>query len=285
MTAAKRFVFPFILALAIHGFLLSMDGNWMKVKPVLRPVLAPLTISLHMLVPPKPPAGPVKTVKDETRYRKTALPPRPVQKEKEDTAFKQTEIKPAGPVPIQPKPLPVRKKKKKVRAPQKALLKKPAPVDDPRPPSATAPPKTVTTAGPDIPPPLPQSIREIHPEHGVPDAGTAHQKSADLEEPPPATSPPPENLKEAHPLYQYNPPPRYPRRARKRGYQGTVILAVLVTTEGKAGRIKVFQSSGRRLLDEAAILSVKKWRFEPGRKGDIKLDMWVKIPIRYQLEK
>ena len=285
MTAAKRFVFPFILALVIHGFLFSMDENWMKVKPVPRPILAPLTISLHARVPPKSPAVPVKTVKDETKRPKAALLPRPVQKEKKDTAFKKTEIKPTVPVPIQPKLLPARKKKEKRSAPQKELLKKPAPVDDPRPPSPAAPPKTVTTAGPDVPPPPPQSIREIHPEHGVTDAGTAPPKPADLEEPPPYSSPPTENVTEAHPLYQYNPPPRYPRRARQRGYQGTVILEVLVTTKGTAGRIKVFQSSGHRLLDEAAILSVKKWRFEPGRKGDTQLDMWVKIPIRYQLRK
>ena len=114
MTAAKRFIFPFILALLIHGFLLSMDANWMKVKPVPRPILAPLTISLHALVPPKSPAVPVKTEKDETK--------RPVQKEKKDTAFEKTETKPAAPVPIQPKPLPARKKKKKDRKSKKKII-------------------------------------------------------------------------------------------------------------------------------------------------------------------
>jgi len=44
---------------------------------------------------------------------------------------------------------------------------------------------------------------------------------------------------EAVPLYKVNPPPEYPRLARKRGYQGTVVLDVLVDQNGKVGRSPV----------------------------------------------
>ena len=91
-------------------------------------------------------------------------------------------------------------------------------------------------------------------------------------------------VKEAVPLYKENPAPVYPMQAKNRGYEGTVILEVLVTKEGKAGKVSVFQSSRYSLLDEAAVSSVKKWRFEPGKKGDEKVDMPVKIPIRFKLE-
>jgi protein TonB len=91
-------------------------------------------------------------------------------------------------------------------------------------------------------------------------------------------------VKEAIPLYKENPAPGYPRLAKKRGYQGTVILEVLVTKEGKAGKVNLFQSSRYSVLDDAAVSSVKKWRFEPGEKGDKKVDMWVKIPILFQIE-
>jgi TonB family protein len=92
------------------------------------------------------------------------------------------------------------------------------------------------------------------------------------------------NLKEAVPLYKENPTPVYPFQAKKRGYEGTVILEVLVTKEGKAGKVSIFQSSRYSLLDESAVSSVKKWRFEPGKRGDEKVDMPVKIPIRFKLE-
>lgn len=92
------------------------------------------------------------------------------------------------------------------------------------------------------------------------------------------------NVKEAVPLYKENPAPVYPIQAKKRGYEGIVILEVLVTKEGKAEKVSVFQSSRYSLLDEAAVSSVKKWRFEPGKRGDEKVDMPVKIPIRFKLE-
>jgi len=92
------------------------------------------------------------------------------------------------------------------------------------------------------------------------------------------------NVKEAIPLYKENTAPVYPMQAKKRGYEGIVILEVLVTKEGKAGKISVFQSSRYSLLDESAVSSVKKWRFEPGKRGDERVDMPVKIPIRFKLE-
>jgi protein TonB len=93
-----------------------------------------------------------------------------------------------------------------------------------------------------------------------------------------------QDVKEAVPLYKVNPTPVYPLHAKKRGYEGIVILEVLVTKEGNAGKVSVFKSSRYSLLDEAAASSVKKWRFEPGKRGDKEVDMPVKIPIRFQLE-
>ncbi len=89
---------------------------------------------------------------------------------------------------------------------------------------------------------------------------------------------------EAIPLYRSNPPPRYPQSARRRGYQGTVELMVLVTKKGRVSNIWVFESSGYRLLDNAAVEAVKKWTFEPGMKNEIPQEMWVKVPVRFELK-
>jgi protein TonB len=91
-------------------------------------------------------------------------------------------------------------------------------------------------------------------------------------------------LREAKPLYRKNPPPKYPRLARKRGYEGTVILEVLVDTRGRVGDLRVLESSGYKVLDRAASKSVKDWLFEPGKRGEEKVEMWVKIPLRFQIE-
>jgi protein TonB len=98
----------------------------------------------------------------------------------------------------------------------------------------------------------------------------------------PPSSPIP--AKEAIPLYRVNPPPKYPGLARRRGYQGTVIMDVLVDPKGKVKELRLSQSSGYPLLDRAAMKSVKSWEFEPGRRGDEAVEMWVKIPVRFQLK-
>jgi protein TonB len=89
---------------------------------------------------------------------------------------------------------------------------------------------------------------------------------------------------EATPLYRRNPVPEYPLIARKRGYQGTVVLEVLVNREGKVKELTLSASSGYSVLDQAALTGVKTWLFDPGTRGGEKVDMWVKVPVRFQLE-
>ncbi len=91
-------------------------------------------------------------------------------------------------------------------------------------------------------------------------------------------------LHEATPEYQKNPPPEYPKMARRKGYQGTVILEVLVDQNGRVEDLRIFQSSGYPSLDDAASASVFKWAFLPGMKENKPVGMWVKIPVRFQLQ-
>jgi len=91
-------------------------------------------------------------------------------------------------------------------------------------------------------------------------------------------------IKTAIPLYKLNPRPAYPRLARRRGYQGTVVLDVLVDKNGRVSDLKLGTTSGYPILDKKAITSVKKWIFEPGKKGTNSVKMWVKVPIRFELK-
>jgi len=87
----------------------------------------------------------------------------------------------------------------------------------------------------------------------------------------------------ARPLYVKNPAPRYPRRARKKGLQGTVMLKVLVNAGGRVEDLKLLHSSGHAILDKAAMAAVKKWLFAPGAVNGTPARMWVKVPIRFKL--
>jgi protein TonB len=72
--------------------------------------------------------------------------------------------------------------------------------------------------------------------------------------------------------------------ARKRAYQGTVVLDVLVSREGRVKELTLSASSGYSILDQAAMASVKTWLFDPGTRGGETVDMWVKVPVRFQLD-
>ena len=99
-----------------------------------------------------------------------------------------------------------------------------------------------------------------------------------------ATHSPLKTIHKARPIYRSNPSPKYPRIAKIRGYQGNVLLDVLVNKDGKVHDLKIYRSSGYPLLDRAATSSVKHWLFEPGSIGEEKVNMWVRVPIRFELK-
>jgi protein TonB len=88
----------------------------------------------------------------------------------------------------------------------------------------------------------------------------------------------------AHPLGGYQVKPRYPEAARRSGAQGTTVLKLQVLANGQIGDILIEQSAGHRDLDSAAVEAVKKWRFEPARMGKVPVDVWVLLPIKFELQ-
>lgn len=96
--------------------------------------------------------------------------------------------------------------------------------------------------------------------------------------------PEPQGIQSFGPRYKQNSPPGYPLHARRMGYEGLVMLKVLVGANGRVDDLELLQSSGYAVLDQAALSCVKKWVFEPGTEGGKKQKMWVKIPVRFELE-
>lgn len=92
-------------------------------------------------------------------------------------------------------------------------------------------------------------------------------------------------VRKAVPLYERNPSPPYPPRAKKLGMQGTVTIRVLVGESGAVLEVQVEQGSGFALLDNAALGAVKKWQFVPGLENGRPVAMWVEVPVRFELRK
>jgi TonB family protein len=87
----------------------------------------------------------------------------------------------------------------------------------------------------------------------------------------------------ARPLGGYQVKPRYPESARKIGAQGVTVLRVRVLESGRVGEVLIEKSAGFRELDFSAAEAVKKWLFEPARRGKEAVQVWVLLPVKFEL--
>lgn len=87
----------------------------------------------------------------------------------------------------------------------------------------------------------------------------------------------------AHPLGGYQHMPAYPESARRQGVEGVTTLRFRVQTDGTVGEMSLVRSAGHPDLDRAAMEAVKKWRFEPARRGRDAVVVWVTLPVRFEL--
>lgn len=81
-----------------------------------------------------------------------------------------------------------------------------------------------------------------------------------------------------------NEKPKYPMMSKRIGEQGTVILRVLVKSDGSAGAVEVKISSNYPRLDQAALEAVKYWRFVPATSDGKPIDEWYQVPIPFKLQ-
>lgn len=84
--------------------------------------------------------------------------------------------------------------------------------------------------------------------------------------------------------YLQNPKPPYPRLSKKLNEQGTVVMRVLIGSNGEPMKAEIGKSSGFDRLDESAATTVMKWRYVPGKRGGVAEAMWFNVPINFVLE-
>ncbi len=81
------------------------------------------------------------------------------------------------------------------------------------------------------------------------------------------------------------PKPPYPTEARKDGFEGQVVLDVLIDKEGRVSTASVVQSSSRTDCDTAALSTIlDRWRFEPASINGQSIAWREKIVVSYKLK-
>ena len=76
--------------------------------------------------------------------------------------------------------------------------------------------------------------------------------------------------------------PEFSPEARKAKYQGTVVLSVVVGTDGRAHDIRVARGLGMG-LDQQAIDAVQKWRFSPAKSDNHPVPVYATIEVQFRL--
>ncbi|TXT37792.1 MAG: periplasmic protein TonB [Comamonadaceae bacterium] len=170
--------------------------------------------------------------------------------------------------PPKPKPEPPPPPKPVVQAVQRQTAPPPPPmplaITDPTP----APDAPTGVAAPPVPVPLPPITATV----------------AAVPAPTPAPVSPQIELPSSDADYLHNPSPNYPALSRRMREQGRVVVRVLIGVDGLAQKAEIRQSSGFERLDEAALKTVKNWRYVPGKRAGVVEAMWFSVPINYVLE-
>lgn len=214
--------------------------------PIEAPVAAPIeALVLTHAAAPEPVVEPL-----------AAEPPPPML----EPILEQVAELPEPPPPIA-KPTPVPRPKPVARKPVDVP---PASVQAPEPVQAAAP---VLEPAPFVAAPAPSAVQESAPQSAAVAAPAAREIIVTTDA-----------RFRARPVA-----PEYPPRARQMGVEGTTVLRALVGEAGDTLELIVWQGSGMRLLDEAALAAARQWRFEPARRGDRLLTAWVEVPVRFIL--
>ena len=158
------------------------------------------------------------------------------------------------------------------------------------PPAATVSPRPtapLATSAPELPLAVPAaSVPAESAPIGLP-APSPVQNSAPAAAAPVTATPAPSPkiaLPSTQADYLNNPRPAYPALSRRLGEQGRAVVRVLIGADGLPQKAELHSSSGFERLDRAALDTVMRWRYVPGKRGDVPEAMWFNVPLNFVLE-
>lgn len=145
---------------------------------------------------------------------------------------------------------------------------------------------------PQVPTPKPQAAPQAPAVEAKAPTATPSASPAPVAAPTPPAAPvasaPTPPVAQSQPRYDAdyldNPKPAYPPLSRRLGEQGRVVVRVHVDARGLPGEIQLHTSSGAERLDQAALATVRRWKFVPAKRGAEPIADWVLVPIAFSLK-
>ena len=80
----------------------------------------------------------------------------------------------------------------------------------------------------------------------------------------------------------YSPDPKYPKKESKAHRRGTVVLDLVVDADGLPRDIKVYLPLSPE-FDEAALDTVKKWKFSPATRDGKPIATQIEVEVSFHL--
>lgn len=247
-----------LLVVSLHTAILAAVFH---ADPVEEPKVEPPTVT-GMLIP-VPPAESVQAPAS------ASAPPEP---EPEPTP--ETEPEPDPEPEPEPEPMPEPEPEPMPEPePEPEPVPEPEPLPEPEPePEPVAEPPPEPNPEPEIEPTQETSQEPVNEALASLDAEAADSEGAPI-------VPPRDDAAQLN-----NPAPAYPRRSRRLGEEGVVVLEVLILPDGSVGDIRILESSEFERLDETAVEAVRRWRYVPATQGGEAIEYWYRQPIQFRLE-
>lgn len=92
-----------------------------------------------------------------------------------------------------------------------------------------------------------------------------------------------EELPETPPRQLVGSPFHYPEDLWDAGVEGETVLRLFVTEAGGVDTARVERTSGYPGFDSAAVAGARDLRFDPARKGEEPVGVWVLLPVQFEL--
>jgi protein TonB len=304
----RPFKVAFVASLLIHAALIALVPGFRAV--VFEP---PKVLNVEIILPEEPLVRPMP-LKDVVPPAPVTTPPPPQRTVEETVVQPEPQIEPRPePVLRQPEPEPPPIPRAEIAPPRPEPAPEPVVVPKPEPriePKIEITPEPRIEPRPEPPPvarvePLPEPRTEVRPEPlpvprveppPPPVAEATVQSPAVAAPTPPQPVAPkaqPESVRELALVQKYKDSistlirshKNYPIVAKRRGWEGTTVVGLTLAPDGNVKSISVIETSGRDILDQAALTMVKRAGTLPRAPEELRgQERTVRVPISFKLQ-